>query len=93
VLGFETRSSGKAVLTTEPSLQPSWNPIGGTNQYPRAVSLAAYVAEDGLVGHQWEERPLVLRRLYAPLQGNSRARKQELGGLGSRAREGYRGIW
>jgi hypothetical protein len=22
--------------------------------------LAAYVAEDGLVGHQWEERPLVL---------------------------------
>jgi hypothetical protein len=29
------------------------------------VSLVAYVAEDGLVGHQWEERPLVLRRLYA----------------------------
>ena len=22
------------------------------------VSLAAYVAEDGLIGHQWEERPL-----------------------------------
>jgi hypothetical protein len=27
---------------------------------PKAVSLVAYVAEDGLVGHQWEERPLVL---------------------------------
>jgi hypothetical protein len=27
---------------------------------PRAVSLVAYVAEDGLVSHQWEERPLVL---------------------------------
>jgi hypothetical protein len=26
----------------------------------RAVSLVAYVAEDGLVGHQWEERSLVL---------------------------------
>ena len=26
----------------------------------RAVSLAAYVAEDGLVCHQWEERLLVL---------------------------------
>ena len=26
------------------------------------MALAAYVAEDGLVGHQWEERPLVLRR-------------------------------
>jgi hypothetical protein len=24
------------------------------------VSLAAYVAEDGLVGHHWEERPLGL---------------------------------
>jgi hypothetical protein len=24
------------------------------------VSLAIYVAEDGLVSHQWEERPFVL---------------------------------
>jgi hypothetical protein len=24
------------------------------------VALAVYVAEDGLVGHQWEERPMVL---------------------------------
>jgi hypothetical protein len=41
------------------------------------VSLFAYVAEDGLVGHQWEERPLVLQRLYVPLQGNTKAKKQE----------------
>jgi hypothetical protein len=41
------------------------------------VSLVAHVAEDGLVGHQWEERPLVLQRSYAPVQGNARARKQE----------------
>jgi hypothetical protein len=26
----------------------------------RTVSPAAYVAEDSLMGHQWEERPLVL---------------------------------
>jgi hypothetical protein len=26
--------------------------------------LAAYVAEDGLVGHYWEERPLVFGRFY-----------------------------
>jgi hypothetical protein len=26
------------------------------------MALAAYVAEDGLAGHQWEERPLVLGR-------------------------------
>jgi hypothetical protein len=25
---------------------------------PELVSLAAYVAEDGLVSHHWEERPL-----------------------------------
>jgi hypothetical protein len=30
------------------------------NSTPRAVSLVAYVAEDGLIDHQWEERPLAL---------------------------------
>jgi hypothetical protein len=44
------------------------------------VSLVAYVAEDGVVSHQWEERPLVLRRSYAPVQENARARKWELVG-------------
>jgi hypothetical protein len=39
--------------------------------------------EDGLVSHQWEERPLVLRRSYAPVQGNVRARKQEWVGWGA----------
>ena len=47
------------------------------------MSLVAYVAEDGLVGHQCEERPLVLPRLYAPVQGNVRARKQEWVGWGA----------
>jgi hypothetical protein len=41
------------------------------------VSLASYVAEDGLVSHHWEERPLVLQRLYSPVQGNARAKNQE----------------
>ena len=50
----------------------------------------AYVAEDGLVGHQWEERPLVLRRLYAPVQGNARARKQEWVGWGTGQGDGIR---
>jgi hypothetical protein len=36
------------------------------------MSLAAYVAEDGLVGHHWEERP---QTLYAPVQGNARAKR------------------
>jgi hypothetical protein len=47
------------------------------------MSPAAYVAEDGLVGHHWEERPLVLRRSYAPVQGNARARKWEWVGWGA----------
>jgi hypothetical protein len=41
------------------------------------MALAAYVAEDGLVSHQWEKRSLVLRRFYAPVLGNARARKRE----------------
>jgi hypothetical protein len=31
------------------------------------VALAIFLAEDGLVIHQWEERPLILRRLYASI--------------------------
>jgi hypothetical protein len=65
-----------------------FNPIGGTtlwtNQYPlELMSLTAYVAEDGLVSHHWEERPLVLQRSYTPVQGNTRARKQEWVGWGA----------
>jgi hypothetical protein len=43
------------------------------------MAPAAYVAEDGLVGHQWEERLLVLRRLDAP--GECQDRKAGMGGL------------
>jgi hypothetical protein len=31
------------------------------------MAPAAYVAEDGIVRHQWEERTLFLGRLYAPV--------------------------
>jgi hypothetical protein len=47
------------------------------------VSQVAYVAEDGLVSHQWEERSLVLQRSYAPVEGNARVRKQEWVGSGA----------
>jgi len=46
----------------------------------RPISPAAYVAEDGLVGHQWEEKPLVLPRLDDPVQRNVRVGGRE--GLG-----------
>jgi hypothetical protein len=56
------------------------NPIGRTtiwtNQYPpELVSLAAYVAEDGLVGHHWEEKPLGLTNFIYPSTGDTRAKK------------------
>jgi hypothetical protein len=56
------------------------------------MSPVAYVAEAGLVGHQWEERFLVLRRSYAPVQGNARARKQEWVGWGAGQGEGIGGL-
>jgi hypothetical protein len=31
------------------------------------MAPAAYVAEDGLVGHQWEKRPFALWKLYVPV--------------------------
>ena len=41
------------------------------------MSLAAYVSEDGIVGHHWKERPIGLANLYASVQGNARAKKCE----------------
>ena len=41
------------------------------------MSLTAYVAEDGLIGHHWEERPSLLQTLYAPVPGNAKAKKWE----------------
>jgi hypothetical protein len=52
------------------------------------VSLAAYVAEDGLVSHHWEERPLGLANFICPVQGNSRTKKWEWMGRGAGWREG-----
>jgi hypothetical protein len=48
------------------------------------MSLAAYVAEGDLVGHQWKERllSLVVQTLYASVQGNTRAKKWEWVGRG-----------
>jgi hypothetical protein len=36
------------------------------------MASAAYVVEDGLVGHQWEKRSLGLRVLDAPVCRNAR---------------------
>jgi hypothetical protein len=49
---------------------------------PELLTLAAYVSKDGLVGHHWKERPLDTQTLYAPVQGNARAKKGEWVGRG-----------
>jgi hypothetical protein len=47
------------------------------------VSLAAYVSEDGLVSHHWEERPLGLANFICPNTGESRDQEVGVGGEGS----------
>jgi hypothetical protein len=38
---------------------------------PRLVSLAAFLAEFGLVGHHWEERPLGLAKFICTSTGET----------------------
>jgi hypothetical protein len=58
---------------------------------PELMSLAAYVAEDGLVGDHWEKRPLGLANFIASVQGNTRAKKWEWVGRGVEG--GYGDFW
>ena len=61
-----------AVSTGQTPVAPSdWT----TNQRIHmhgSMALAAHVAEDGLVGHQWVERPLGLRVFDDPVKGKAR---------------------
>ena len=56
------------------------------------MSLAVYVAEDGLVGHQWEERPLGLVKIICPSTRECQGQEARVGGLGSREGGVYRGL-
>jgi hypothetical protein len=47
---------------------------------PELVSLAAYVAEDGLVGHHWEERPLGIADFICPSTGEHQGQEVGVGG-------------
>jgi hypothetical protein len=57
------------------------------------LSLAAYVAEDGLVGHHWEERPLGHENFICLSTRERRDQEEGMGGLGSRVWGGYRGTF
>jgi hypothetical protein len=44
------------------------------------VSRAAYVAEDGLVGHHWEERPLGIANFICPSIAECQGQEAGVGG-------------
>jgi hypothetical protein len=46
------------------------------------MSLAAYVSEDGLVGHHWEERHLGLANVICLSTGDHQGQEVGVGGRG-----------
>jgi hypothetical protein len=50
---------------------------------PELVSLAAYVSEDGLVGHQWKDRPIGLANFICLSTGEPQGQEVGVGGYGS----------
>jgi hypothetical protein len=47
---------------------------------PEFMSLDTYVAEDGLVGHHWEQRPLGLANFICPSTGGCQGKEVVVGG-------------
>ena len=56
------------------------------------MALAPYIAEDGVVGHHWEERPLGLANFICPSTGEHQGQEVSVGVDGSRVGRGYRGL-
>jgi hypothetical protein len=54
------------------------------------MSLFAYVSEDGLVGHHWDERPLGLANFICLIMGECQG--QEVGVVGGEWRRGSGGL-
>jgi hypothetical protein len=46
------------------------------------MSLAAYVSEDGLVGHQWKERPIGCANFICLSTGECQGQEVGVGGRG-----------
>jgi hypothetical protein len=55
------------------------------------MAPTAYVAEEGLIGHQWEGSPLVLWRLDA--QGNARMLRGKGVGVGKHPHRSWERGW
>ena len=64
-------------------------PNGGARESTQGAKwncnpIGAYVAEDGLIGHPWEERPLGLTNFICPSTGECQGQEAGVDGLGSR---------
>ena len=57
------------------------------------VSLAAYESEDGLVGHQWKERPIGHANFICLSTGEHQGQGVGEGGWGSWVWEGVGHFW
>jgi hypothetical protein len=57
------------------------------------MSLATYVSEDGLVGHQWKERPIGLANFLCLSTGEHQGQEVGVGGEGSGGGEGMEDFW
>ena len=53
------------------------------------MSLAAYVSEDGLVGHQWKDRPIGHANFICLSTGEHHGQEVEVGGWAS----GWESMW
>jgi hypothetical protein len=54
--------------------------VSAPNFAPELVSLAAYESEDGLVGHQWKERPISRTNFICLSTGERQGQEVGVGG-------------
>jgi hypothetical protein len=57
------------------------------------VSLAAYVSQDGLVSHQWKERPIGLANFICLNTGEFQGQEVGRGEVGKWAGQGMGDFW
>jgi hypothetical protein len=86
------------LLTAELSLQllrlKKQYELTSTPPPPELVALAAYVSEDGLVGHHWKERPISLVNFICLSTGERQGQEVGVwGGGGKCGGGGYGGTF
>ena len=57
------------------------------------MCFAAYVAEDGLVGDHWEERPLGIANFICPITGERQGQEVGMGGREAGRGKGIGNFW